>query len=629
MPQEELEKTLHLHELEAQYERQEYRELLHEMTLKERRRRGLTLYPLRVKDETLGPGQRLVFELEGDLPAVHAFGSGKPAALFSNVHSDGNNPPAVTGVVLAGRDTIRFMPDAEAPDWLDDDPLGLELVPDDRTCREMQRAIRAMLEASRGPRARLRDILLGAEVPRFEAVDFTCPELNVSQNEAVARILSARDLALIHGPPGTGKTTTLVRAIVATLEQGERQVLACAASNTAVDLLAEKLALSDVKVLRIGHPARVTPELFEYTLEGRIRAHENYKVLNDVRREALALRGRALKYKRNYDRKQKMDRREKMTNYRNLMRQARDIEKSIVRNIFADTQVVTGTLTGLRELKDRIFSTVFIDEAAQALEGATWLGVLHAERVVLAGDHLQLPPVIKSQEAARQGLAKTLFEKCIQRVPTSAVMLGTQYRMHAQIMSFSNQEFYENRLVADESVRDALLERLSGPDGLPFEFVDTAGCDYNEKEHEETTSLSNPEEAELLCKHLVELYADLSAEIPFSIGVITPYSAQVKVLRELLRELPVFANRQINVHTVDGFQGRECDIIYISLVRSNETGEIGFLKDVRRMNVALTRARRKLAVFGDSATVTRFEFYDRFVAHAQQLGALRSAYEFM
>jgi superfamily I DNA and/or RNA helicase len=449
----------------------------------------------------------------------------------------------------------------------------------------------------------------------------------------VQRVLTALDVAVVHGPPGTGKTTTLVEAIRETCLH-EHQVMVCAASNTAVDLLTLKCLEVGLEVLRLGNPARVDDELQLHTLDGSITQHPDYQALRKLRKDAEDARKRAHTYKRNFGSREQQQRRELLRDARELKGMARKLEDYIVHQLVNHTQVIACTLTGASAsvLGNKRFHTVFIDEAAQALEPACWIPIIRANRVIMAGDHCQLPPTVKSPEAAQRGLANTLFEQVIETKQVD-VMLEQQYRMHEQIMRFSGQQFYDNRLIADDSVRQHLI----GPGFDPVEYLDTAGCGFAEVKNPQTLSTGNPEEANLLLRHLAILFNRIQAQVPerleqgLTVGIITPYKEQVRQLRKQLRNSPMLADYEsmVDINTVDGFQGQERDVVYISLVRSNKRSTIGFLKDIRRMNVALTRARQKLVVVGDSATLGEHPFYRDFIDYVEGIGAYRSAWEFI
>ncbi|WMJ73790.1 AAA domain-containing protein [Cytophagaceae bacterium ABcell3] len=641
---EELNLLLELLQLEQEEDRKYYEEHVLNTPLKERREAGLSCYPVVIKESFYGTGQRLILELERtsytDIP--HQFQAGRVASLFSNTSSDNKDLPRISGVVSASRpDIIKLTLFVdELPDWIDDGKLGLDLLFDESSYREMEAAVQLVRKARNCRLADLRDILLGDKTPSIR--EDVHPEkipatLNDRQKEAIHSVVSASDVAIIHGPPGTGKTTTLVEAIVRTL-QDEKQVLVCAPSNTAVDLLTERLDAQGVNVLRLGNPARVTEEILSHTLDVRIAKHRDFKLIKELKRSAIEYRNMALKYKRKFGKEEREQRRLILSEARRLQADAEKIEKFITDSLVNEAQVVTCTLVGAAGhfLKGKEFSTVFIDEAAQAPEPACWIPIIKANRVVLAGDHCQLPPTVKSEEAARRGLSVTLFEKCIERQEVG-VMLDVQYRMNKRIMGFSGEAFYKGALKAHDSVADWSISDQSPLLSAPIEFIDTAGCGFEEAFGENTRSLINEGEANILFAYLrtilneVKQYVSVADQQRFRVGVISPYKAQVHLLESMKENDEFFKSfgKNLSVNTVDGFQGQERDLVLISLVRSNDRGEIGFLSDIRRMNVAMTRAKKKLVVVGDSATIGQHDFYGKFLEYSEKQGVYKSAWEFM
>jgi predicted DNA helicase len=422
----------------------------------------------------------------------------------------------------------------------------------------------------------------------------------------------------------------LVHAI-AKVVLNEKQVLVCAPSNAAVDLLADKLSEQGLSVLRIGHPARVTEQSLSKTLDAKIADHPSYRELRALRKKMEALKSTALKYKRNYGYHERQERKLLLQESKALKADADLLEFYIVNDLLQTTQIICSTLVGSSHpvLRGKKFQTVFIDEAAQALEPACWISVLRSHRVIFAGDHQQLPPTIKSNEAARLGLATTLFEKGIERHPEMSAMLKIQYRMNEDIMKFSSAYFYRDELVANDSVKRELLS----PDEIPVEFIDTAGCGFNEAQDPETLSRFNVDEARVLIGIVETLVERIGTEQwlnrNLSLGIITPYRAQVDYLHKLAEASPVLEplHPLISINTVDAFQGQERDVIAISFVRSNDKSEVGFLGDIRRTNVAMTRAKKKLIMIGDSATLGSHPFYTELLDHVQGNGFYKSAFE--
>ncbi len=601
----------------------------------ERRKEGVCWYPVSIERTHFDAGERLLVRVARpkEQKESHLFQSGKLVSLFSTAGNNNEQNHAVNGVVnRAGEvEMMLTINSDDEPEWLREGKVGVQLLFDENAYLEMERALNIVLNPQDDRLLKLRDILLGTEEPVFdEKSEITLPQLNAVQNQALNQVLSAKDLAIVHGPPGTGKTTTMVEAIRQTLKF-ENQVLVCAPSNAAVDLLCEKLSVEGLKVVRIGHPARVTDEILSLTLDAQIAHHTNYKDLKAVKKQAEEYYRTAMKYKRNFGHEERQQRRLLLQESGKLRKEAEHLEYYIINDILSNAQVVASTMVGASnyQIRDRRFSTVFIDEAAQGLEPATWIPITKANRVIFAGDHCQLSPTIKSFEAAKAGLDETLFEKAIKRNKAD-VMLQEQYRMHQHIMRFSSQLFYENKLNANFQV-----ENWSIFDGdKAVEFIDTAGCGFFEQVDKETRSSYNPEEADLLMKHFREYFntvfsSGCSDEI--SVGVVSPYKAQVTLLQNNFKEMEseFEIDLRLSVNTIDSFQGQERDVVYLSLVRSNEKGEIGFLADVRRMNVAITRARKKLVIIGDSATIGQHPFYNSFLDYVGQIEAYRSAFELM
>jgi|APTNR8051073442_1049403.scaffolds.fasta_scaffold00033_10 superfamily I DNA and/or RNA helicase len=641
---EQLYKTLELLRMERQADLEQYRQKVLLVPLQRKTKEGKCWYPVRLSRHYIGTGERLIIEVERTqhLDQPHVFQSGKVVSIFSNAH---NTPEKhyTGGVINYVRDNtmVITLNSDDLPDWIDEPLLGVDLMFDEMAYREMEFAMKEVIKASDNRLAELRDTLLGYRLP---VAGLQLPvtgnsdqvnTLNLSQWKALEKILHAKDVGIIHGPPGTGKTTTLVQAIKLTVQE-EKQVLVCAPSNAAVDLLADKLSEQGLRVLRIGHPARVTEQSLSKTLDARIAMHEHYKELRALRKKMGQLRDMAFKYKRNFGFEERQQRKLLLQEAKAMKADADVLEFYIINDLLNNSDVITCTLVGAaaHTLRGRRYKTVFIDEAAQALEPSCWIPILRAERVILAGDHCQLPPTIKSIEAAREGLAQTLFEKCIQRQPQTASMLQVQYRMNEDIMRFSSRYFYHDELIAHETVQHHALEKMT-EEGIPVklvpvDYIDTAGCGFTEAQDPETLSRYNDEEAQLLIRQLERLIREIGIEDwTHTIGIITPYSAQVERLAKLAEaseEISVLA-RYITINTVDAFQGQERDIIAISFVRSNEKGEVGFLSDIRRTNVAMTRARKKLVMVGDSATLGTHPFYLELLEYVQHKGFYKSAWE--
>lgn len=484
--------------------------------------------------------------------------------------------------------------------------LGIQLYFDETSYKTMFAALSDVMRARDNRLAELREILLGkAPLSVRELFPIRFPWLNPSQETAVNKVLMTKDVSIVHGPPGTGKTTTLVEAIYETLHR-ENQVLVCAQSNTAVDWISEKLVDRGIQVLRIGNPTRVNDKMLSFTYERRFEAHPDYPELWSIRKHIRTLQSGLRK-------KSRSERDTERNRLSRLKFRATELEVKIDTELFDEARVIACTLVGSanRVMMNRRFTSLFIDEAAQALEAACWIAISRADRVILAGDHCQLPPTIKCIEAARGGLDHTLMEKISANKPASVSLLTLQYRMHRDIMAFPSHWFYHNRLEAAPEVKDrGILEW-----DHPIVWIDTSDLEFHEELNADTQSRINKEEAELLVTTLKEYIEKIGRERvleeQIDFGLISPYKAQVHYLRGLVKRDAFFKpyNRLLTIHTVDGFQGQERDVILISLVRANATGQIGFLNDLRRMNVAITRARMKLIIMGDAPTLTRHPFY--------------------
>jgi len=634
----ELKQVQELLKIEQEEDRQQYKIKSQKSTIAERKAMGFCWYPVSISKEEIGFGNKVVLELERtkERDQLHLFQTGKAAALFSNNGERQNLSGVIVG--LKRNKVLLATNKEDLPDWVEEGRLGIDLTFDEMSYREMEIAMKKVMEAYKTRLAELRDVLLGDVAARFtDEQTADIPALNASQNEAVRKIVQSKDVAIIHGPPGTGKTTTLVQAILKTSET-QKRLLVTAPSNTAVDLLTEKLANEGVNVIRIGNPSRVSDVLLEHTLDAQIMSHRSYKNLKEYRKTADEYKRLASQHKRKFGHEERAQRQLFKSESHRLLQEADRLEDYITDDLLNHVQVITCTLVGAanKAIRHLEYDTVFIDEAAQALEPACWIPISRAKRVVLAGDHCQLPPTVKSLEAEKGGLGKTLFEKCIERQPNVAVMLKTQYRMHHLIMEFSNRQFYNSELQAHESVHSSDLHQFDPvfAPGLAVEFIDTAGSGYNEVETPESSSSANPEEANLLLNHLLHLlkdYTPAEEAAHLQIGVIAPYRAQINYLQDRVEHMPLLhglrQKRKLSVGTVDSFQGQERDIIYISMTRSNDKGEIGFLSDMRRMNVAMTRAKKKLVIIGDSATLGHHPFYAAFLTYVESINAYRSTWE--
>ena len=493
--------------------------------------------------------------------------------------------------------------------------LGIRASIDDTSYRVMHEALHAAMHSTDEKFVRLRDTLIGNLKPRFRQLPpVSIPWLNASQNDAIRKVLAAMDVAIVHGPPGTGKTTTLVEAIFETLQR-ETQVLVCAPSNAAVDWISEQLYRRGLNVLRIGNPLKMSDEILACSYERRYADHPDYHELWNIRR-TLSVSSSS---KPSHERQNQL---------RRLRKRQMELEIKINADLFEQASVVSCTLIGsaYHIMEHRHFSTLFIDEAAQALEPACWTAILKADRVILGGDHNQLPPTVKNIEAARKGLSDTLMQHIVRTKPECVTLLNTQYRMHRDIMAFPSKWFYHGRLLAAPEVADRLVHLMD----TPLTWIDTVKCGFDEKQNK-TQSRLNSEEAKLVV-HTLRDYVDMIGlerivNDNVNFGIISPYRAQVRLIRRLLKMQRFYRRirQQISVHTVDGFQGQERDVIVISMVRDNDDGQIGFLGDLRRMNVAITRARMKLIIIGNSETLSKHKFYNALFEHFTHFGQIIEA----
>ena len=616
-----LERQQLLLRMEYEYEKAEFRRQTETMGVARQVKRGLCWWPVGVGRNYYNSLNQLVLEVERtrDTDIEHSFEFGRPVVFFRQ-SADGQVSYYPFQATVSYADDTRMvlvMPGMNAVlDVQGADAPGVQLFFDETSYRTMFEALADVARARGNRLAELRDLLLGTQKPGFRQLyPVRLPWLNPTQEAAVNRVLCARDVAIVHGPPGTGKTTTLVEAIYETLHR-EPQVLVCAQSNTAVDWISERLVDCGLSVLRIGNPTRVDDKMLSFTYERRFESHPAYPELWAIRRELRALQGRA--------RRPDYAGREALRNRLSRLRdRATALEVQINADLFDSAHVIASTLVGAnhRLLHGRRFGTLFIDEAAQALEAACWIAIRRADRVVLAGDHQQLPPTIKCPEAARSGLERTLMQRLAQTKPEAVSLLRVQYRMNEAIMQFSSRRFYNGMLQADPSVRHRGILDLD----TPIDWIDTTGLDFKEQFVGDTFGRINRDEADLLIRHLEAYVArigtDRIRDERIDFGIISPYRAQVQYLRGRIRQSAVLrpVRDLLTANTVDGFQGQERDVIFISLVRANDQGQIGFLGDLRRMNVAITRARMKLVILGEAATLARHPFYADLLAYIRRL----------
>ena len=615
-------------EIEYNHEKEEFRKQTETMGVERKVRRGDAWFPISIGRSYYNSLNQMVVEVmrQPGSDIEHNFEAGRPVCFFTIKNDMGTAGAKATKAgsklqYLSFTATVSYaeqdrmvvaLPDSgRIVDLQRQDALGVQLFFDETSYRLMFEALDRVIRARSGRFADLRDIFYTkapASRYTFDAMRF--PWLNASQEKAVNEVLWAKDVAVVHGPPGTGKTTTLVEAIFETLRR-ESQVLVCAQSNMAVDWISEKLVDRGINVLRIGNPTRVNDKMLSFTYERRFEAHPDYPQLWSIRKAIRELRQQR-KHADSWH--QKMDR---------LKSRATELELRIRSSLFGEARVIASTLTGAanRVLEGEKYSTLFIDEAAQALEAACWIAIRKAGRVILAGDHCQLPPTVKSIMALKGGLGKTLMERIVENKPETVTLLKMQYRMNEQIMKFSSEWFYNGMVESAPTVSHRGILDYD----TPMMWIDTAECDGKEEFVGENFGRINRTEAELtlqtLQQYLEKIGKQRILDESIDVGIISPYRAQVQLLRKELRKREFFRpyRHLLTVNTVDGFQGQERDIILISLVRSNDGGDIGFLRDLRRMNVAITRARMKLIILGSSETMTSHPFYKKLYEYVGQL----------
>lgn len=636
-------------QLEYYTEKEAFRKLTEQMGMQRKVKRGDAWFPLQVGKSFYNSLNQTAIEVfrTSDQDIEHNFEFGRPVMFFRSEGSEELKYFSFTGTVsyVDGDRMVVTVPDSAPLLELQQstDPIGVQLSFDETSYKLMFEALDRVMKAKNNRLAYLRDLFYSHQkAGRFSFEPMKFPWLNPTQERAVNEVLWAKDVAIVHGPPGTGKTTTLVEAINETLMR-ESQVLVCAQSNMAVDWISEKLVDRGINVLRIGNPTRVNDKMLGFTYERRFESHADYPQLWAIRKAIRELRKNRKKGSENYH--QKMDR---------LKSRAAEIELRINAELFGEARVIACTLVGSahRLLEGMKFGTLFIDEAAQALEAACWIPMKRASRVILAGDHCQLPPTVKSIAALRAGLGKTLMERIAENKPEVVTLLKIQYRMNDEIMRFSSDWFYGGKVESAPQIKyrsvldydhpitwiDTSNEEnqitIEGEDA-PEDSASTSSSvsaanqnsDLNFKEQfvGESFGRINKAEAELTLLTLAEYFTKIGKqrvlEERIDVGIISPYRAQVQYLKKLIKKYEFFKpyRRLISVNTVDGFQGQERDVILISLVRSNDEGQIGFLKDLRRMNVAMTRARMKLIILGNKDTMTKHPFYKKLWEYVEAI----------
>jgi len=575
-------------------------------SLREKVRHGFAVFPLNVYSTSFDRLGQVIVEIEKVAYWPRMLSKGSPGRLYA-VHSE---EFANVTIGKLGYDKVELIVDVDdIPAWVKGSKLALLVRPDDRSFREMERALAELSDKKNENFRSIFKIAYGLEKNAMISEPFLSDDLNSSQLRAVQQIIGENRVVVVHGPPGTGKTTTLVQAIIELLKQNKR-ILVATPSNAAADHMTKSLLKFTKKVVRVGNISRVDDDLEKHTLGMKVRVSEEAQLIKEYQKELNKVLKQANSFKRNFGHAERQDRRNLRSEVKLYRKQIKELEKFSYERILSQSRIAVGTLIGLcrTEIKAQKWDVVVIDEAAQAFEPACWAVASFGSRLVLAGDHKQLPPTLMQQFSVKAPY-QTLQEKIVENNPATVTFLDTQYRMDSIIKEFSNQQFYEGKL---KSKIDSSLSVVE-----PFVFIDTAGCGFDE-EFKDGSRFNSGE------TNLVQKIIDVFGAEFNSIGVISPYSVQVKHLRDDLKEVLL----EKDIQTIDGFQGQERELIVISLVRSNSDGMIGFLKDYRRMNVALTRAKNKLIVIGDSATIGNDSFYNAFLSYVEKEGSYKSAWEF-
>jgi len=598
--------TLIKQEQKAQQEKWNFSE---NVSLKNLKTQGLVLHPLKIKRRKYGFADYPIIEFE--LPFENDtsnFKSGVAIEIFAH-HEEKQNCGAQLIFLNNRNGEIRlFAPDF--PEWLEEKNLGIKLIPDDKSFKFMLHALKSIKNGEDKNTAKLFDIIHGIKASKnvINSQELKADTLNKSQGIAAKAVIENLDVCVLHGPPGTGKTTTLVAAVKELLKKGEK-IAVTAPSNAAVDHFTRCLIKEDVRVLRIGNATKVDENLYPHTTEGVAQNSEEQKRIKRLKKQASELRKMAQQYKRSFGKSEREQRKLLYQEVKSIRQEIKQLESFSLEKAVSKAQVISGTPVGLQDelLKEIKFDSLLIDEAGQCLEPMAWVAIEKANKVVLAGDHFQLPPTVISDSAAREGLSTSILEKCF-HLDIPNYLLNTQYRMLEKIAGFSSAYFYKNELLTGDKLKEN--------DENALFFYDTAGYEAGEKQGEDGYSLSNPEELNVINK-IIETH-NINPE---NTAFISPYAAQVSLAKKLLNG--------IKCSTIDSFQGQEKEVIILSLVRSNANGNIGFLKDYRRMNVALTRAQKQLIVVGDSATFGNDEFYSKFLNYTEEKMAYKSVFEIL
>ncbi|GLR15694.1 AAA domain-containing protein [Portibacter lacus] len=619
-------KLLQAIEAEREEEEKYYLKLRANDSRQEKIKSGILLYPLSLErsNYTIGERVEIVFYRTKNKEQSHKFRVGSACVL----HIEGREETYKASIAFSRRNEFRVIlssSNVNLGDFPKNGWFSLELSYDEKPYRVMRDAINQLLKTKSIPHQELRDGVSSLNPFKYKRdvdIHYHSASLNDAQNTAVNEIVKTDRISIIHGPPGTGKTTTIV-ALVKALLKDEKRVLVCAPSNNAVDLLANRLDKAQVKVLRLGNITRIDDNIGHLTLDEKSRNHADWSHIKKVKIEAEEAKRIAGTYKRKFGSDERSNRSMMYQEAKELRKWARDLEDRLVDNIVMDAEVIAATLIGIEHkvLDGLNFETVIIDEASQALEPECWNAILRAKRVILVGDHLQLAPTVKSRKAIELGLEDTLLHRLADHIAHS-FLLNVQYRMNDKILSFSNVKFYEDRLISGEKVASWTLPN----DPEPLVLIDTSGCGFDEDFNYKTRSLSNEGEYFILREFLLTQTEKMAGS---SIGIISPYAEQVRLIRAQIAEDVDLKKWDIQVDTIDGFQGQEKDVICISLVRSNTNNEIGFLKDARRLNVAMTRAKKKLVMVGDFATLSNNELFSDLIKHVEEVGNYKSAWEFM
>lgn len=594
---------------------------------RERSATGVAWYPVRIRERGYGFGDYpfVVVERTNE-PRPHQLTGGKPCQIFSRNATEERTVDGTLHWVHGGLAHIILRTN-DHPDWLDDGRIGVQITFDASGYADMADALTRLRSADGDRTAELRDCIYGDSVPVFDVIDpsIAAPHLNASQQRAVQAAVAAVHLAVIHGPPGTGKTTTVVE-VIRQLALREKPVLVCAPSNAAVDVLVERCAAAGLDVLRLGNLARVDADVVQHTLDERWKSHPLAATIKEMKKRADEFRRMASKYKRTFGRDEATQRKLLLAEARSIVTEARALEDQISTMLVdsADVIACTPVTARNREISQRRFAAAIVDEAGQALDPALWIPLQCANKLILAGDHLQLPPTIISQSPEAARLATTMLEHVVAKHPSVVSLLTEQYRMNDRIMGFSNTMLYGDAITSHPDVEHHVFPANS-PADESMTFLDTSGRGWDEQPGEGDESLANPGEL-LAVQHVLGELATSTEAAMASVGIISPYRGQVRLLETGID--PTLRSRfaSCDINTVDSFQGSECDVIIVSLVRSNTDGNIGFLSDTRRMNVAMTRARKRLVMIGDGSTISRNPFYQALLEYVERRGTYVSVW---